>query len=286
QSIGERATVIDGGNAIPYWDHMMGRYALTGPDERQALDFLYAHNTTYFLIDSTDIGKYSAFSSIGSDKNYDRASFLPTFQRDESQLQERKNSTLQVYTGGTGLDGDIVYDNNGTKIFLPSGRAGLAAIVIEKDFNDDVISNPQGIFVYEGKQYGIPFRYAFDGELKDFGYGLNASVFLIPSAEQQSGGVNIKQDGALIYLSEKVAPSQLAKLYLYKQETDSFKLVHSEDDFVVASMKSQGAVIENDIVMFGGIRGPIRIWEINYPDDMQFDEQYISTYYPEDIRGV
>ena len=87
QSIGMRATVLDGGNSQGYWNHMMGRYALTGSDNREALEFLYAHNTTHFLIDSTDIGKYSAFSSIGSDINYDRASWISTFTRDNDQVQ-------------------------------------------------------------------------------------------------------------------------------------------------------------------------------------------------------
>ena len=78
QSIGERATVLDGGNAMGQWNHYMGRHALTGTNNTQALEFLYSHKTTHFLIDSTDIGKYSAFSSIGSDINFDRASYIPT----------------------------------------------------------------------------------------------------------------------------------------------------------------------------------------------------------------
>jgi asparagine N-glycosylation enzyme membrane subunit Stt3 len=286
QTIGERATVTDGGNAIPYWNHMMGRYALTGPDESKALEFLYAHNTTHFLIDSTDIGKYSAFSSIGSDANYDRASFIPTFLRDDSQVQEKKNSTVSVYTGGAGLDGDIIYEENGTKIFLPSGRAGLGAILIEKDTNNEVISNPRGIFVYEGKQYNLPFRYVFDGEFKDFGYGIESGIFLMPSAEQQGNSVNIKQDGALVYLSGRVVKSQLARLYLYKQETEGFELVHTEDDFLVASMKAQGAVIENDFIYFQGVRGPIRVWEIHYPSNIEFKQEYLSKDWPEEIRRV
>jgi dolichyl-diphosphooligosaccharide--protein glycosyltransferase len=287
QTIGERATVLDGGNSIPYWNHLMGRYALTGPDEREALEFLYVHNTTHFLIDSTDIGKYSAFSSIGSDANYDRASFIPAFLRDDSQVQEKKNSTVFIYMGGTGLDGDIVYEENGTRFFLPSGRAGLGAVLIEKNQDNEIISNPRGIFVYEGQQYNLPFRYAFDGEFRDFGYGIESGVFLMPQVEQQGNNVNIKQDGALLYLSERVVKSQLARLYLYKQDSESFKLVHSEDDFLVSSLKTQGAVIENDIVYFGGVRGPIRIWEITYPEDIDFKEEYLETVYPsEDLWRV
>ena len=286
QAIGERATVLDGGNAISYWNHMMGRYALTGPDEREALEFLYAHNTTHFLIDSTDIGKYSAFSSIGSDANYDRTSFIPTFLRDDSQVQEKKNSTVFVYTGGAGLDGDIIYEENGTKIFLPSGIAGLMAILIEKDQGSKIITNPRGVFVYEGRQYSLPFRYAFDGEFKDFGFGVESGVFLMPKVEQQGNSLNIKQDGALLYLSSRVVKSQLARLYLYKQDSDAFKLVHNEDDYIVAAMKAQNAVIENDLVYYNGVRGPIRIWEIHYPQDIKLDKKYLDVNYPEDIRRV
>jgi len=65
QSIGERATVLDGGNAIVYWNYLMGRHVLTGDNQKDALEFLYNHNTTHLLIDSSDIGKYGAYSSIG-----------------------------------------------------------------------------------------------------------------------------------------------------------------------------------------------------------------------------
>ena len=71
QSIGNRATVLDGGNAITFWNYYMGRLVLTGDNQDDALEFLYNHNANYLLIDSTDIGKYGAFSSIGSDENYD-----------------------------------------------------------------------------------------------------------------------------------------------------------------------------------------------------------------------
>jgi len=109
QSIGERATILDGGNAISYWNHLMGRYALTGSDERAALEYLYAHEGTHFLIDSTDIGKYAAFASIGSNSSYDRRSWINTFTRDNSQVLETKNGSIFVYSGGFSLDEDLIY---------------------------------------------------------------------------------------------------------------------------------------------------------------------------------
>ena len=279
QSIGERATVLDGGNAMGYWNHLMGRYALTGPNENDALEFLYAHNTTHFLIDSTDIGKYTAFSSIGSDVNYDRRSWLTTFLRDNNQVRETKNSTIYVYTGGTSLDEDVLYEDNGTRVFLPGGKAGIGIVLIEKDSSGNLVGQPQGIFIHQNQQYKLPLRYAFlNGEFLDFNSGIESGVFLFPRVDQNT----IEKDGALLYLSKRTVKSQLARLYLYKQDTKYFKLVHSEDDFIVSQIKAQNPQIE-DIVFFNGLRGPIRIWEINYQGDIKFKEEYIQTDYPEEI---
>ena len=284
QSIGERATVLDGGNAMSYWNHMMGRYALTGTDNRQALEFLYAHNTTHFLIDSTDIGKYSAFSTIGSDVNYDRASYIPTFSKNNQATQEKKNSTIYVYQGGVSLDEDIVYEDNGTKIFLPSGSAGIGAVLVEKDKDGKIVGSPLGVFVYQGRQYLIPLRYAYDKEFIDFGSGIDAGIFLYPRLNQNGNSFDVEEDGVLLYLSKRTAKSQLARLYLYKENNPNFKLVHSEDDFVVSSIKSQNPEFNSDFIEYQGLRGPIRIWEIDYPNDIELKEEYLSTDYPAEIN--
>jgi len=76
----ERATVTDGGNAKLSLNHFMGRSFLTGQNEIEALEFFKAHDVTHALIISDEIGKYAAFSSIGSDENWDRYSWMPTFQ--------------------------------------------------------------------------------------------------------------------------------------------------------------------------------------------------------------
>jgi asparagine N-glycosylation enzyme membrane subunit Stt3 len=281
QSIGNRATVLDGGNSIPYWDHLMGRYALTGRNETDALEFLYTHDTTHFLIDSSDIGKYPAFSSIGSDENYDRYSWFNTFTKDARQTQETKNSTLTVYTGGFPLDGDIIYNDNGTKIFIPSGtQGGLAAVIVERDASGKMSTNPIGVFIYQNKQIRIPLRYAYDGKLIDFDSGFDAGIFLFPYISQSDKGISIDPTGAMMYLSSKTVQSQLARLYLYKEDDKFFKLVHSEDDFIVAQLKASNAT-NSDIVYYQGLRGPIRIWEINYPDGMEKNPAYLETQYPD-----
>jgi hypothetical protein len=273
--------VLDGGNNIAYWDYLMGRYALTDRNESAALEFLYSHNTTHFLIDSTDIGKYPAFSSIGSDENCDRSSWISTFSLDESQNQETKNSTFMVYTGGFPLESDIIYNDNGTKIFIPSRTSGtgLVGIIIERNAQE-IISNPIAVFVNQGKQIRIPIRYTFvNNKLNDFGSGLEAGIFLMPVAQQQGTAISLKKDGALLYLSDRTVLSQLARLYLYNENSPNFKLVHSEDDLFVAQLKAQNAT-DSDFVVYGGLRGPIKIWEISYPNGMKVNPQYLRTSYP------
>ena len=277
QSIGNRATVLDGGNAIVYWNHMMGRYALTGADDFKAIDYLYSHNTTHFLIDSTDIGKYSAFSSIGSDEKYDRYSWIDSLVRDESQTRENKNSTAYIYSGGILVDGDIMYAMNGTNIFLPGGKAVLGGVILMRD-EQGVLQQPSGAFFYQNNQYSIPLRYAYDNKLIDFGSGLDAGIFLMSALNGNSG---IIDDGALIYLSPKTVKSQVARLYLYGENNQYFKTVHVEDDYVVSQIKNQVPSFKEDFLFYNGVRGPIKIWEIKYPDGMQVKEEYLLMEYPD-----
>lgn len=283
QSIGKRATVLDGGNSVGYWNHLMGRHALTGSDNKEALEFLYAHNVTHFLIDSSDIGKYGAFSSIGSDVNFDRRSFISTFFKDSNRVQEKKNSTILFYTGGTVLDGDLLYEDNGTKLFLPAGKAGIGAVLIEKSSLGEIISNPIGIFVYNNEQYNLPMRYVYtNNQFIDFGSGVESGAYIFPRISQSS----FEPDGAMLYLSQRTVKSQFARLYLYKEESPYFKIAHSEDDIIIAQIKEQNQGIKEDIIFFndaGGLRGPIRIWEVNYPSDIELKEQYLSTEYPAEL---
>ena len=282
QSIGERATVLDGGNSVAYWNHFMGRHVLTGTDERTALEFLYAHNTTHLLIDSTEIGKYTAFSSIGSDKDYDRFSWIPTFLVDNSQIQETSEGTFYVYSVGTYLDEDLVLEVDGQEIFFPKKNAIVGAVVMET--RGEGIVQPEAIFVYQEKQYNIPLRFAyFDGELHDFGSGLEAGIFLFSKLDANGEGLVSNPMGAGFYLSGRVINSLLARFYLFGEETDSFKIEHIESDPIVAELRNQG-VDFGEFVYYNGFKGPIKIWGIDYPSGTQLNEEYLDTTYPEELQ--
>jgi asparagine N-glycosylation enzyme membrane subunit Stt3 len=277
QSIGERATVLDGGNAIGYWNHLLGRYVLTGLNEKEALEFLYPHNATHLLIDSTELGKYTAFSSIGSDEDYDRFSWIQTMLIDESQTRETQNETIYVYTGGTLVDEDIIFEQDSKTIFLPRKKAVLGGIIV-KMTNEGKIKQPEAAFFYNNQQYRIPLNKVFiEGKMYEFNGGINSGVFIYPSVENNQ----IKNIGALIYLSNRTISSNLVKWYLFGEESEYFKLVYNEPDYVVESLNQQRPDIIKDFVYYGGFRGPIKIWKVNYPLGIEYHPEYLETHYPD-----
>ncbi|MFH1787600.1 MAG: STT3 domain-containing protein [archaeon] len=285
QSIGKRATILDGGNSIGYWNHLMGRYVLTGPNESEALEFLYAHNGTHLLIDSTEIGKYTAYSSIGSDENYDRFSWIPTILMDEKQTQETKNETIYVYPGGSTVDEDIIWIQDDKEIFLPRKGAGLGAVIVRIN-SEEIVQKAEGIYFYKGNQYIIPLRYLYiNGNLIDFQEGIEAGAFIFPRIDIQSGGANVNKIGAMFYLSSRTIHSQLARLYLFDQKSDYFKLAHSEDNLFIKNLKAQGVDI-GEFVYYQGFQGPIKIWEIQYHSDIKVNPEYLETSIPDEISKI
>ena len=283
QSIGERTTVLDGGNAISYWNHLMGREVLTSSDDKTALEFLYAHNTTHYLIDSTEIGKYGAYSKIGSDVNSDRDSFIPTFFRDERQIQETANSLIYVYPTGIPLDEDISWEDNGTNHYFMRETWGIGAILIE-DVNGS-LKQPQAVFVKgPTERITVPLKYLYvNGELKEFENGIEAGVFIFDTLLEENGQVGINTNAAGFYLSPRTVNSLMVRKYLFGEE-GNFKLVHSEDNLIVDSLKSQGMPIREFIYFQGNFHGPIKIWEIQYPIGIEFKGEYLERDYPDELR--
>jgi len=285
QSIGERATILDGGNAEGYWNYFMGRLVLTGTDEREALNFLYSHNGTHLLIDSTDIGKYGAFSSIGSNANYDHFSWIPNALLDTKQTQETNNETVYVYPIGTATDEDIFLNQSGKDILLPRKKTGVGAVAIREGANKTMLQ-PTVFFVYNQQQYQMPLRYVhINKKLYDFKTGLDAGIFIFPSLEYQNGKLGVNEKGAAFYLGQRVINTELVKLYLFNESSDYFRLVHTEQSWINDDLKRQGLDL-GDFVYYQGFQGPIKIWEIDYPSDIKLNSTYLETYFPPELQTV
>jgi hypothetical protein len=88
---------------------------------------------------------------------------------------QHKNYTLYVYSAGSVIDKDIKYNLNGSEIFLPEGKAYIAAVAISVSKETGEISEVYGIYFMNQKTYQIPLRYYYsqkDGFV-DTGKGLH-----------------------------------------------------------------------------------------------------------------
>lgn len=275
QSMGQRATMLDGGNSYSYWNYLMGRHGLTADSESEALQLFYSHNLTHFLIDSTEIVKYSAYSNIGSDENMDKFSWIGTFHLDYKQTKETRDGETYIYSGGIALDEDLVIN----KTLLPSPNTGVGAMTVPVENNS--LLQPTVIMFYSNQQYSFPLRYAYyQGRLYDFGEGIEGCMYIIPKFIDGQG---YDSKGSALFLSPRNMRALWVHMYLLN-EGDNFELVHTESNAVVKSLRAQGVPSE-ELIYYRGLQGPIKIWEIKYIGDEILNEEYLLKSFPEDLLG-
>ena len=290
QYLGERPTVTDGGHANSFWDHLIGRYVLTTPYPETAISFMKAHNVSYLLIDPTDLGKYPAYSRIGGNENHDRFSSIPLISSDPSQIQETATGTTRIYQGGWAVDQDIIYNKNGSEIFLPgpaydevgtpSFNSFMGGVILKtRDVGGGIsIEQPNAVFMYNNNQIEIPLRYVYyREEILDFKTGLDAVFYIIPRIYNSGQGVQIDEIGSGMYLSQKVSKSLFAQLYLLDDVFNNYEginLVHAESSPAVSNFKSQGLYL-GEIIDYQGFRGPIKIWEIQENPNIIGKEEFL-----------
>ena len=282
QTLGNRTTVVDGGNSNQYWDHLVGRYLLTEPNENASLSFMKSHNVSYLLIDPTDLGKYPAFSSIGSDaSSQDRFSQISVMPADPTQTTETAAGESIVYSGASPVDQDIIYQSSNGSVFIPSQSGALIGIIINVLKSNTSVSfkQPVGVFLYNNQQIRVPLRYIYyKNQIVDFKSGINSVAMIIPSISSNGQNVQIGQFGAVIYLSPRTSQSLYAQLYLLN---DAFKryptvtLANSQPDPLLAGLNAQGANLGN-FVYYQGFIGPLDIWKVNYPSYIISRPEFLS----------
>ena len=270
QTGGERATVTDGGHFVGYWDYLIGRHVLTAQNETEALEFLNMHNSTHLLMINDEIGKYSAYSSIGSDDSYDRLGWISTFQLDVSRSVERREDTLLFYNGGLMLDEDLIWEG---KVY-PRQAAGIGAFLVPVVLNEEggSIAQPSAVVVYGGQQIQIPMKcvYVEGKEINFPGEGLGGCLKIIPRINSNSQ----EPLGALLYVSPKIKKTLFSDLFIFDKESQYFKLAYNDQT------SSPMAVYRGRLI------GPMKIWEISYPEDLKTKPEYIQTFFPEELASV
>ncbi len=267
QTGGKRATLTDGGHFNGYWDHLIARYVLTTPRPEIAKSYMKTHNVSYLLIDPTDIGKYSAYSSIADDNDSsDRASALVSFVSDPKTTQETANSTIRYYQGGIYVDEDFFYEFDGKKVYFPKNKAIVAGFIVSK--GSEGYNQPVGVYYLNGEQYQVPLRYLSTmGDYIDFGRGFEAGAYIYPNVYGASSGPNLDMDGALIYLSPKIKDSLVVKLYLLGdplEEYPELELVNSQSTYPFN-------------FNYGGFNGPINIYKFTPTEEILINQEFLAT---------
>jgi len=264
---GERATLADGGNAMGDLNHYLGRHIMTADNETEMMEYIQARGATHLLMISDEIGKYGAYSSIGSDENYDRYSWISNFGLDLSQTQETRNNTLFAYTGGVYLDEDVIF---GDQIF-PAGSAAVGGFVVSTNLDEsgDILSfeQPTAILTYQGQQLSVPLRcisankesIIFEGE-EEY---LEGCLLLIPTYN----GEEYNAIGSSLYLSPRVSRGAFAQLYLLNnvEAYPHLNLVYNDEESMPLSVYN------------GRLIGPLKIWEYDYIEGLEIPEYYYGT---------
>lgn len=265
QTLGERATVLDGGQPMAPWNYLLGRYVLTGQNFSEALNFLYAHNVSYFLIDPTDIGKYPAYASIGSDKNYDRLSYVTSFAL-QPQVGGKKE---YVYAGQYGFDEDYIATTGKT---YPKGGAGVTQVMmdISRPTNETVsVTNARVRVVGPAGQIDEPLQ-CVNVYKQEFVFnvtGYEGCLVVLP--EVDPAAQTIKDFGGAIFLSRRGRAALWTQIYLRGYDKDSpFERVFDSQPQALVYVKDQGPW------------GPITVWKVHYPENMTVDPAMLSTEFP------
>ena len=259
QTGGERATLTDGGNnGGPALNFFMGRNVLTGQNNTDALEFLKAKEATHLLIVSDEIGKYPAFSSIGSNLTYDRLSTIPLFTIDPSQTVEQRNQTLLVFKGNAPFEEDFVYQQ---KIY-PAKSSGITHIIlpIQTHNNQIAVRQPQASVYHNQQQTLIPLQCVFvDNKEIVFGSdGIPGCFQIIPVI--QDNQMHFLKAG--LYLHGRVWNTLLTHLYLFGQNWEGFTLAYSDQEAIPLGLYN------------GRLFGPLKIWNITYHPSIPDNPHY------------
>lgn len=272
QTVGQRATISDGGNAHPAINYLFARHVFLANDDVEAAEMLEAKNATHLLISDMEVGKYGAYSSIGSDANYDKFSWILQYTLDVTNSQENRNGTTLLYTGASALDEDFVYNG----VLYPGTNAGISTFSLPVTLDDNgtitSFSQPSAYFYYLGNFQQVPVTCVFyHGEKILFNEsGYDACLYILPTYD----GQYMKDFGSLLYLSPRVKDTLMARLYLLGEESPYFTLAYT-DQGTRAFFSYNGRFI-----------GPYKIWKVTYPEGVEIPEEYYGTTIPEGVTEI
>ncbi|MBS3108877.1 hypothetical protein J4409_03325, partial [Candidatus Woesearchaeota archaeon] len=137
---------------------------------------------------------------------------------------------------------------------------------LKENGTEQIIEQPIAVLVYNGQQFNVPLKCYYLDNLFEFdGDGLDGCLRFIPTIDGQQGNPL----GAGLYLSPKVRVTLFSRLFLFNEDSKYFKLVYDDS-------KGMPLAVYN-----GRLIGPLKIWEISYPDNLVIPKEYYSEVLPD-----
>ena len=111
--------------------------------------------------------------------------------------------------------------------------------------------------------------------------GLDNCFMIIPTINNNGFNPN----GAGLYLGHDALHSLWVNLFLFEQQnprysTDGFKLALSQQHPAIESINQQSGMNLGNVVSYNGrLLGPLKIWEIDYPENLTQRPEYLLKSY-------
>lgn len=262
-TLAERATIVDEDHYVPYWIYLMARHVMFGQTEMEALEFLKSHGATHLMISADEIASLPVISTLGSDENFDRRSFIPRFSSQNKVIQSNPSANIFRYgVSGGGVKLDDVLRLNGKT--YPKDSWYISGIYLKVEENGQETLNLKEAILeikVEGKTIKLPPQELyFKGKL------------MRPKGEALSGGVVVYSKDSnplkwqVLFLSETVRNALMVRLHLLNENSNFFIPIYP-----LANQQSKSQSIDSSV----------RVWKINYPEYIKSNPKYLETEFSE-----
>lgn len=269
QTLGERGTISDGGNARGAINYFTGRYLITSNNDTETLEFLYANNVTHIVVFGQDLFKYPVISLIGSNVDYDRYSWIIGLIKNPTRTRKEGEITYMYYIIGKEivLDDNLIYEDK--KYKMQEGKV-LEIVIPTKENNGKVVILQPLAFITDKYQKSVVPIECVIHKGKEIIFpkkGLDACIVLKPFILQ-----NYQDEiGSAMLIQKKARYSFFTRYYVKGESNKNFELVYSDDQGIPFAQVEMGGIIPN------------RIWKVNYPKDIKDNPFYRQTILPDEM---
>ena len=135
----------------------------------------------------------------------------------------------------------------------------------------------------EYQRRDVPLKCVYlDGFITFEEEGIDGCIYIVPRVDNRG----VQRIGAGLWLSPRLMRSLFTKLFLFDQG-ENIKLVHTENHPAINELNNNYNLnLPPFAIVNGALLGPIKIWELNYPEEIKVKPEYLELDYPEDRPGL